>query len=42
MRLGVQDALTGRMGTVEIALPVKTPPGVEQSLAHALPEIEPD
>ncbi|HEY6371573.1 MAG TPA: VWA domain-containing protein [Candidatus Sulfotelmatobacter sp.] len=42
MRLGVQDALTGHMGTVEIPLPVMAPPGVEQSLAHAMPEIEPD
>jgi len=42
MRLGVQDALNGRMGTVEIELPVKAPPGMEQSLAHTLPEIEPD
>ena len=42
MRLGVQDALTGHIGTVEIPLPVKAPPGVEQSLAHVMPEIEPD
>jgi VWFA-related protein len=42
MRLGVQDALTGHMGTVEIPLPVRAPPGVEQSLLHAMPEIEPD
>ena len=42
MRLGVEDALTGYMGTVEISLPVKAPPGVEQSLAQMMPEIEPD
>ena len=42
MRLGVQDALTGHMGTVEIPLPVKAPPEVEQSLAYVMPEIEPD
>jgi hypothetical protein len=42
LRLGVQDALTGHMGTVEIPLPVKAPPGVAQSLTHAMPEIEPD
>jgi VWFA-related protein len=42
MRLGVQDALTGHMGTIELPLPVKAPPGVEQSLAHVMPEIEPD
>jgi hypothetical protein len=42
MRLGVQDALTERMGTLEIQLPVKVPPGTEQSLANVMPEIEPD
>jgi VWFA-related protein len=42
MRLGVQDALTGHMGTVEIPLPVKAPPGVEQSVTQLMPEIEPD
>jgi len=42
MRLGVQDAMTGHMGTVEIQLPVPALPGVDESLAHAMPEIEPD
>jgi len=42
MRLGVQDGLTGRMGTLEIPLPVKALPGVEQSLSRRMPEIEPD
>jgi len=42
LRMGVQDALSGRMGTIEIPLPVKAVPGVEQSLLHAMPEIEPD
>jgi VWFA-related protein len=42
MRLGVQDALTERMGTLEIQLPVKVPPGTEPSLANVMPEIEPD
>lgn len=42
MRLGVQDALTGHMGTMEIPLPVKIPPGIDQSFAHKMPEIEPD
>lgn len=41
MRIGVQDGLTGRMGTIEIPLPVKRLPGVEQSLTR-MPEIEPD
>ena len=42
MRLGVQDGLTGRMGTLEIPLPVKALPGLEQSLSQRMPEIEPD
>ena len=42
MRIGVQDGLTGRMGTIEIPLPVKRLPGVEQSLTQRMPEIEPD
>ena len=42
LRLGVQDGLNGRMGTLEIQLPVKALPGVEQSLTQRMPEIEPD
>jgi len=42
LRLGVQDALTGHLGTLELPLPVKPLPGVEQSLAQRMPEIEPD
>jgi len=42
LRLGVQDAISGRLGTIEIPLPVKAPPGVEQSRSQRLPEIEPD
>jgi VWFA-related protein len=42
MRIGVQDGLAGRMGTIEIPLPVKRLPGVEQSLTQRMPEIEPD
>lgn len=42
LRMGVQDALSGRLGTMEIPLPVKAPPGVEQSRTQRLPEIEPD
>ncbi|HYM75953.1 MAG TPA: VWA domain-containing protein [Candidatus Dormibacteraeota bacterium] len=42
MRLGVQDGATGRMGTMEIPLPVKALPGVESTLAQRMPEIEPD
>jgi len=42
LRMGVQDALSGRMGTIEITLPVKAVAGVEQSLLRSMPEIEPD
>jgi hypothetical protein len=42
LRMGVQDAISGRIGTLEIPLPVKAPPGVEQSRSQRLPEIEPD
>lgn len=42
LRLGVQDALSGRLGTVEIRLPVSHLPGVEQSLAQQMPPVEPD
>ena len=42
LRIGVQDALSGRMGTMEIALPVKPAPGTEYGLLHSMPEIEPD
>ncbi len=42
MRLGVQDAMSGRMGTIEIPLPSKALPGVEQMLAERMPDIEPD
>lgn len=42
LRLGVQDALSGRMGTVEIPLPVKALAGVEQTSLYSMPPIEPD
>lgn len=42
LRMGVQDAISGRLGTIEVPLPVKAPPGVEQSRSQRLPEIEPD
>ena len=42
LRMGVQDALTGKMGTIEVPLPIAAPPGVEQGLVHSMPEIEPD
>jgi len=42
LRMAVQDALTGKMGTIEVPLPITAPPGVEQGLVHSMPEIEPD
>jgi hypothetical protein len=42
LRVGVQDTTTGRMGTLEIRLPVPALPGVGVSHTHRLPEIEPD
>jgi VWFA-related protein len=42
LRMGIQDGLSGRMGTIEIPLPVRAVPGVEQSLLRSMPEIEPD
>jgi hypothetical protein len=42
LRIGVQDAISGRIGTLEISLPVNAPPGIEQSRSQHMPEIEPD
>jgi hypothetical protein len=42
LRVGVLDTTTGRMGTLEIRLPVPALHGVEVSHTHRLPEIEPD
>lgn len=42
LRMGVQDAVSGHMGTIEAGLPIKAPPGVEQGSTRHLPEIEPD
>jgi VWFA-related protein len=42
LRMGVQDALSGRMGTIEVPLPVKAPPGAEHGSLRSMPEIEPD
>ncbi|HEV7219547.1 MAG: hypothetical protein ACHP8A_16300 [Terriglobales bacterium] len=39
LRMGVQDAISGRIGTIEIALPVKALPGIEQSRTKRMPEI---
>ena len=42
IRLGIQDQMTNRLGTVEIALPVPPLPDVPRRARHRLPEIEPD
>lgn len=42
LRVGVQDGITGGMGTIEIQLPVKAPPGIEHAWSERMPPIEPD
>lgn len=42
LRMGVQDALSGHMGTIEAELPIKAPPEIERASSHHQPEIEPD
>ena len=42
LRLGVEDELNRRLGTVEISLPVPPPPKEAGLHAKTLPEIEPD
>ena len=42
LRLGVEDELNRRLGTVEISLPVPQPPEQAGLRAKSLPEIEPD
>jgi len=42
LRLGVEDELNRRLGTVEISLPVPPPPEEAGLHANILPEIEPD
>jgi len=42
LRLGVEDELNRRLGTMEIALPVPQPPEQAGLRAKALPQIEPD
>ena len=42
LRLGVEDELNRRLGTIEISLPVPQPPEQAGLRAKALPNIEPD
>jgi len=42
MRLGVQDTVSSKLGTVEIKFPIPPPPDVPVRKARALPEVEPD
>jgi hypothetical protein len=42
LRLGIQDQMSGRLGTVEIPLPVPSPPHAPRRIKSTLPEIEPD
>jgi hypothetical protein len=42
LRLGVEDATSSHVGTMEIPLPVPVPPDAPQVTAHVLPPIEPD
>jgi len=42
LRLGIQDQMSGRLGTVEIPLPVPSLPHAPRRIKSTLPEIEPD
>ena len=42
LRLGLQDQMSNRLGTVEIPLPVPPDPEIQFRANSALPEIEPD
>jgi VWFA-related protein len=42
MRLGVEDAATSHIGTIEVSLPVKAPPGERSAVHRSLPTIEAD
>ena len=42
LRLGVEDAGSSHVGTLEIPLPVPVPPDTAQVAARTLPPIEPD
>jgi VWFA-related protein len=42
IRLGVEDDVTSRLGTLELPLPVAAPADMPHLAKHSLPEIEPD
>ena len=42
LRLGINDALSNHLGTIELPLPVPAPPDIPRVVKHALPEVEPD
>ncbi len=42
LRLGVEDASSSHVGTLEIPLPVPVPPDAPQVATRTLPPIEPD
>jgi len=42
LRLGVEDATSSHVGTMEVPLPVPVPPDAPQATARTLPPIEPD
>ena len=42
LRLGIQDQISNKIGTVEFSLPLPVPPGMPRKATEILPEIEPD
>ncbi len=42
LRLGIQDQISNRLGTVEFRLPIPPPPVRQNRRKNSLPEIEPD
>ncbi len=42
LRIGIQDQMSGRVGTLEIPLPLPPSPNAARRIKAALPEVEPD
>ena len=42
LRLGIVDAISNHLGTIEIPLPVPVPSDQPRTVKHRLPEVEPD